>query len=200
MTYTAKIGYIKWRKQRALEWPVLKLCPTVYDKSAPRFNHYTYLKLIWILPVCLALGGCMTAAKHQQQLGETQERALTLGLVQTNIKVGMSQSDVVAALGSPNIVTGDSQNRETWIYDKIASEASFSSDSGSFSSNVSGYGNFPSGYYYSPGNSGSVSGNIGGGYNRQAGAASITQRTLTVIIKFTSTNTVESVTYNSTKF
>lgn len=81
------------------------------------------MKPIWMLSLCVVLGGCMTASQHQQQLGGTQDRALTLGLVQKQIKVGMSQSDVAAALGSPNIVTGDSQNRETWIYDKVASGA-----------------------------------------------------------------------------
>ena len=39
----------------------------------------------------------------------------------------MTQDQVAAALGSPNIVTRDAAGRETWIYDKIASEASYSS-------------------------------------------------------------------------
>lgn len=137
----------------------------------------------------------MSASKHSQQLGSTQDRALTLGVVQKQIKVGMAQAEVAAALGSPNIVTGDGQNHETWIYDKIASEASFSQDTGNVSGNAYGNGNigtFPE--------NGSVSGGVGGSYSRSAGAASITQRTLTVVIKFSSTNTVESVSYNSTRF
>ena len=153
------------------------------------------MKHIWILPICLALSGCMTASQHQQQLGGTQERALTLGLVQKEIKPGLAKSDVATALGSPNIVTGDSQNRETWIYDKVASEASYSQDSGSASANVMGSGTFPGTPNY-----GYASGNLGGSYSKSAGAASITQRTLTVVIKFTTTNTVESVSYNSTRF
>lgn len=153
------------------------------------------MKQIWILSAVLALAGCMSAAKHSQQLGSAQDRALTLGVVQKQIKVGMSQADVAAALGSPNIVTGDGQNHETWIYDKVASEASFSQDSGYVSGNASGNGNF-SGFP----DSGAVSGSVGGSYSRSAGAASLTQRTLTVVIKFTATNTVESVSYNSTRF
>lgn len=148
-----------------------------------------------MLPICLAVGGCMTAAQHQHQLGATQDRALTLGLVQKGIKAGLSQSDVAAVLGSPNIVTSDSQNRETWIYDKVATEASYSQDSGSVSATAYGNGSF-AGYP----NSGAASGNVGGSYSKSAGAASITQRTLTVVIKFTATNTVESVSYNSTRF
>jgi len=156
------------------------------------------MKQIWILPICFALGGCMSASKHYQQLGSTQDRALTVGLVQKEIKPGLSQDQVAVALGSPNIVTGDSQNRETWIYDKIASEASFSQDSGSAFASVTGTGDFPGGFPVE--NSGHVTGNFGGNYTKQAGAASMTQRTLTVVIKFNSGHTVESVSYNSTKF
>src|SRR5437867_4085233 len=104
------------------------------------------MKRIWMLPACLLVGGCMTAAQHYQRLGATEDRALTLGVVQKQIKVGLSQTDVAATLGSPNIVTGDSQNRETWIYDKVASEASFSQDSGGLNANVNGTGNFNGGF------------------------------------------------------
>ena len=54
---------------------------------------------------------------------------MTLGIVQKEIRVGLSQADVAAALGSPNIVTKDSADKETWVYDKIASEASYSASS-----------------------------------------------------------------------
>jgi len=71
----------------------------------------------------------MTAAQHQLNLGSSQEREMTLGIVQKEIRVGLSQADVAAALGSPNIVTKDSADKETWVYDKIASEASYSASS-----------------------------------------------------------------------
>jgi hypothetical protein len=159
------------------------------------------MKRLLMLPFCLIIGGCMTAAKHQQQLGTTQDRALTLGLVQKQIKPGISQAEVATALGSPNIVTGDNQNRETWIYDKIASESSFSQDNGSISATLAGNQPIIPGYSSTAiPDHGPISGNIAGAYSKSAGAASITQRTLTVIIKFSSTNTVESVSYNSTRF
>ncbi|MDB6028541.1 MAG: hypothetical protein JWM68_4764 [Verrucomicrobiales bacterium] len=156
------------------------------------------IKATLVLPLCFMLGGCMTASKHVEQLGSNRDRALTVGLVQKQIKVGMAQPDVAAALGSPNIVTGDNQKRETWIYDKIASEFSYSNDSGGVSSMVSGTGNFPAGNGSSP--SGSMTGNINGSYSKAAGATSVTQHTLTVVIKFSPENTVESVSYNSTRF
>ena len=154
------------------------------------------MKKLHLLPLLLALGGCMTAAQHSQQLGTTQDRAITLGLVQKQIKPGISQADVAAVLGSPNIVTGDNQNHETWIYDKVATEASFSEDSGGMASSVSANSSFVPYRNVSIGTSGSLSGN----YSKSAGAASLTQRTLTVIIKFSATNTVDSVSYNSTRF
>src|SRR3990170_7897662 len=93
-------------------------------------------KIVHYLGFCsvLVLGllsGCMTvphmtAAEHQQSLGSTKEREMTVGVVQKEIRRGMSQADVAEALGSPNIVTKDSVGDETWIYDKIATEASYS--------------------------------------------------------------------------
>lgn len=139
----------------------------------------------------------MTAAQHAQQLSSTNDRALTLGLVQKHVKPGVSQADVATALGSPNIVTGDNQQRETWIYDKIASEASFSQDTGSLDAFLSGTGPLGSDPF---GPNGSISGSANGNYAKSAGAASITQRTLTVVIKFNAEHQVESVAYNSTRF
>ncbi len=54
---------------------------------------------------------------------------MTLGVVQSFIKEGMSQADIASALGSPNIVTQDKDGNDTWIYDKIATETSQSGSS-----------------------------------------------------------------------
>lgn len=120
------------------------------------------------------LSGC-TAAEHQRSLGSTQEREMTVGIVQKQIRVGLSQADVAEALGSPNIVTNDGSGKETWIYDKIASEASYSS------STV--YGTI-----------------LLIGASQAAGAASTSQRTLTVVIKFDVQHLVESFAYHASKF
>ncbi len=85
----------------------------------------------FLLLVSLLLFGCMTAAQHQKSLHSTQEREMTLGIVQKEIRAGMSQADVATSLGSPNIVTKDSSGKETWVYDKIATEASYSKRAGS---------------------------------------------------------------------
>ncbi len=135
--------------------------------------------------------GCMSAAQHQQSLGSTKEREMTLGVVQKEIRVGMSQADVATALGSPNIVTKDSEGKETWIYDKIASEASYSSDSGGVGG-AAGAGGIAG--------SALILGGVGGSYGRSAGASSSTQKTLTVVIKFDQSSNVESFTYHTSKF
>ncbi|MEW6687077.1 MAG: hypothetical protein AB1393_12890 [Candidatus Edwardsbacteria bacterium] len=143
------------------------------------------------LLVFTLLSGCMTAAQHQQSLPSTQEREMTVGIVQKEIRVGMSQADVATALGSPNIVTRDSEGKETWIYDKIATEASYSKSSGGIGGGAGAGG---------VAGTTLILGLIGGGYSKEAGAMSTTQKTLTVIIKFDKNNTVESFSYHASKF
>lgn len=121
------------------------------------------------------LCGCMSAAQHQASLGSTQEREMTVGVVQKEIRVGMSQAAVATALGSPNIVTKDDEGKETWVYDKVASEASYSASGGGVNILIAGY-------------------------SRSAGAASSTQKTLTVVIKYDRKGAVESVAYHTSKF
>ena len=116
--------------------------------------------------------GCMSAAQHQQSLGSTKEREMTLGVVQKEIRVGMSQADVATSLGSPNIVTKDIEGKETWIYDKIATDVVYSqSDAGI--------------KFLTVGSSGAISKN---------------QRTLTVIIKFDSDGKVRDFSYHTSSF
>ncbi len=125
--------------------------------------------------ILLSVGACRTAQDNQRDLKSTQDREMTVGVVQREIKKGMAGASVVEALGSPNIVTKDEKERETWVYDKIATEASYSeSQNGLFL--------------------------ILGGFSNQSGASSTTQRTLTVVIKFDANGRVESFTYHSSKF
>ncbi len=124
--------------------------------------------------VGLALG-CSTAADHQRSLGSTAERETTLGIVQKEIRAGLTQDEVITALGSPNIVTRDADGHETWVYDKIATEASYSRSEL--------YGTILV---------------LGGG--TASGAASTTQKTLTVVIKFGADQRVDTFSYHSSRF
>lgn len=148
-----------------------------------------------------------TAAQHQAELASTQERKTTLGLFQSSIREGMSQADVAAAAGSPNIVSQDADGNETWIYDKISTETSHSksSDTSAQESAVGvGVGGGVVGVV------GSVLGGVLGGVSgssvdakkqsSSAGATSQSQKTLTVVIKFDEKRLVSSIRYQSSSF
>jgi len=141
--------------------------------------------MIALISILLFIG--CTPAYHQEKLASTKEREMTVGIVQKDILVGMSQTEVLQALGSPNIVTRDNNGKESWIYDKIASEASYSK------SNVGGVAG-------GGGITGSslLLGLIISGY--ESGASNTTQKTLTVVIKFDQDHLVESFSYHSSKF
>lgn len=143
------------------------------------------------LVVSLLVSSCMTAAEHQQSLPSTQERKMTIGIVQKEIRKGMAGSEVAEILGSPNIVTTDEQGREVWIYDKISTDVSYSRSSG---------GGIIGLLFGVGGGSGGVGGMPGTGFNKSAGAASKTQRTLTVVIKFDKEMKVRDFAYHSSSF
>ncbi len=105
---------------------------------------------------------------------------LTLGTVQSKISKGQSQSSVMDILGSPNIVTKDSQGREVWTYDRISSENDASS---SFVF-----------YILNP-----ISWFTGGGTNSKSSSSS-SSKSLTVLITFDDNKNVLDFTYQSLKY
>ncbi len=144
---------------------------------------------IQLLLSILFVGGCMTAGEHQQALHSSREREMILGVVQKEIYVGMPQTDVAETLGSPNIVTKDSKGNESWVYDKIATEISYSRDSGGIMGGVgTGINNWR------------ILTAGGAGYSKSAGAAASTQKTLTVVIRFDDNGLVKTLSYHSSKF
>ncbi|MCD8378082.1 MAG: hypothetical protein LUB59_04760 [Candidatus Gastranaerophilales bacterium] len=131
-------------------------------------------------------------AKHPEKYNApVQQQNFTLGLVQSKIKVGISQEEVVSALGSPNIITKDANGKDTWIYDKVASISSVAS-----SSTGAGVGGLGGGY----GGHGAGGGIINISHNRSNSNVQSNQKTLTVVIKFSNKNTVESFTYHMSNF
>ena len=144
-----------------------------------------------IAAMLLPLTGCMSAHQHYQQTHGAQERQMTVGTVQKEIRKGMSAAEVAEGLGSPNIVTTDSEGREVWVYDKISTDVTYSNDYGG------------AGVFLLIG--GTSGGTAGGGlgsanYSRSAGAQSKTQRTLTVVIKFDEQKMVRDFAYHSSRF
>lgn len=59
----------------------------------------------------------LTACANQKKIDNTNK--LTVGKIQYNITKNMSSTKVIKALGSPNIITKDKNGNTTWVYDKI---------------------------------------------------------------------------------
>jgi len=132
--------------------------------------------------VLAALAGC-TAGQHMANVTDDGSERVTVGTVQKAITVGMPAGQVAETLGSPNIVTNDEQNRETWIYDKIATDVVYSESSG--------------------GVGGLIFGGSGGGVglgSAGSGATRTSQRTLTVVIHFDDTSRVRDFAYHTSRF
>lgn len=122
--------------------------------------------------LCLLIAASLASCSSHHA---AKEREMTVGVVQKEIHQGMSQGDVAIALGSPNIVTKDQNGTQTWVYDKIASEVSYSRSQGGIWLLIAGYG-------------------------KESGSHASTQKTLTVVIKFDDKELVDKVTYHSSKF
>lgn len=136
-----------------------------------RNKQIALLKIMTLIAVAVGAIGC-PASYHAGEVNKGLEGdKITVGTVQRQIKVGMSSAEVIEALGSPNVVTTDEQRREVWVYDKIATDVAASS-----------------GYW--------TIGLVG----QSAGAASKSQRTLTIVIKFDADKKVRDFAYHSSKF
>ena len=136
-------------------------------------------KLCLFLLGVVIISGCATAARHRELTQDDKGDRLTVGKVQKEISIGMPSSRVIEALGSPNIVTTDEERREVWVYDKIATDVSYStSESGA-------------GVWLLI---------MGVGGSGSSGAKSTSQRTLTIVIKFDKENKVRDFAYHSSSF
>ena len=132
-------------------------------------------KLIFagLIPVLLA--GCLSPTYHKEKVFDEKLDKLTVGKVQREIKIGMPSAEVVQVLGSPNMVTTDEQRREVWVYDKVSTDVAYSRSEG--------YATL-----------------ILIGTDRDSGAKTSTQRTLTIIIKFDNEGKVRDFAYHTSSF
>lgn len=150
-------------------------------------------RTILVMAATSLLMGCESASDHMANVRAAQEQGdkVTVGKVQREIRVGMASSDVVQALGSPNMVTTDEKRRESWVYDKISTESVYSTSSGGTNVLVLGTKMIAN----------ALLGGVGGGnVDKTAGAGSTTQRTLTIIVKFDETAKVRDFAYHSSSF
>lgn len=146
---------------------------------------------IVLMIMALLTGGCATAGDHRAAVRDDTADRITVGKVQREIRVGMTNADVIEILGSPNVVTTDAERREVWVYDKIATETAYSTSSGGVSALILG------GFL---GNDAAGGGLGGAGYRSNSGAQSTTQRTLTIIIKFDNNQMVRDFAYRQSSF
>ena len=141
--------------------------------------------------IAMLFVSCMSATQHRQDVSNPEADRISDGKVQREIRVGMSNAEVVEVLGSPNMVTTDEKRREVWVYDKIATDHAYSTSSGGISALILGG---------SAGGSGAVGGGIGSGLSQNSGAASTSQRKLTIIIKYDEQNNVRDFAYRHSSF
>ena len=75
-----------------------------------------------VLSIGFAVGSCGPEHHARKVQSGLEGDRLSVGTVQREIHRGMSGADVIAALGSPNVVTTDEGGREVWVYDKFATD------------------------------------------------------------------------------
>ena len=115
----------------------------------------------------------------QAPTASAESNDFTLGKVQSQLKKGMSSTQVVSLLGSPNLVTSTKDGGEAWTYDKISQESE--------SSSVSGAG---------AGSSGNFFGIFGGGRSKSSNSS----KNLTLIVKLNADGLVTDYKYQSIKY
>lgn len=134
-------------------------------------NHAALVLVLATSAALTTLLGCGAGAPyHRDNVRDDSGDRVTLGNAQAQLRQGMSGSEVLEAMGSPNIVSTDESGREVWVYDKFATDATYSESRG---------------WWF-----------VGG----QAGSTSRTQRTLTVIVKFDEDARVRDVAYHQSSF
>lgn len=121
-----------------------------------------------LFAICLSVTPFLVACTAGDPI---YEEKMTVAKAQRELKIGMTSSDVIEVLGSPNMITTDDQRRETWVYDRV-------------SSNVSSSG---AGVWLL----------IGGVSSAQRTQS---QRTLTIIVKFDENSRVRDFAYRTSAF
>ncbi len=154
---------------------------------------FSFKRIAICLAVATLAAGCQTATEHARDVNTARDAGdrLTVGTVQRKIHIGMTNAQVVEVLGAPNMVTTDEKRRENWVYDKISTQTVYSASSGGI--NTLFLGGLVTG-------SAGIGAFGGAGYRSGAGAASTSQRTLTIIIKFDGQNRVRDFAYRSSSF
>ena len=135
----------------------------------------------------VAVGVDPAAAGDRAKAKEAPSSAFTLGVVQKELRPGLSQADVAERLGAPNILTRDGEGREAWVYDRVSSETEASSGSIGIAGGGMGVGS-------------TFMGLLGINASKRSDKARSSQRTLTVVVRFSAAGTVETFTWHDSRF
>jgi hypothetical protein len=127
------------------------------------------------------------AAGGREKAKAEPPAAFTLGVVQKALRPGLSQADVAERLGSPNIVTREADGREAWVYDRVSTEVEASRRS----VGVGGLGSGAGGSFWEL---------LGIGALKSSEKARSSQRTITVVIRFSAAGAVEAFTWHDSRF
>jgi outer membrane protein assembly factor BamE (lipoprotein component of BamABCDE complex) len=156
--------------------------PSDNDLEKEKIMQRNIIRVSLLASAAILISAC-SATQHRAEVQDDSIDRVTVGTVQREIVVGMPSSEVAAILGAPNIVSTDAERREVWIYDKISTDVSYSRSSGVVA--------------------GLLVGSDGGGAvagSKNAGAASSSQRTLTIIIKYDDASFVRDFSYRTSSF
>lgn len=156
------------------------------------------LSLALVLTIIAPAFAAKLEGNVNKQTVPVREQELTVGTVQKYVHAGMAQDEVALALGSPNIVTQDANGKETWIYDKISSSITDRNKNESVMEN-STYTRYFWHDILTFATLGLINKNVKPEL-KDVSQVVTTQKTLTIIVKFDSTNKVESYTYHMSKF
>ena len=137
-------------------------------------SNSAWLASVLVSLLTLLQSGCQNV--QEQESIKTEK--MTVATAQRSIRIGMSSSAIVEALGSPNLVTTDEKRRETWAYDKISSDA------------VDTRSSLATGLIFFPLL-------VGEGSTHRS---SRNQRTLTIVVKFDEHSKVRDFAYHSSSF
>lgn len=129
--------------------------------------------VLFTIAALLSLAAC---APVQTKPVTTRNSELTHGNVQMNLKVGeTTQTQVLEAFGAPNITSIDGSGQEVWTYQRAATVTQSESSSGFWTILLAGQ-------------------------SREASGFEQTQRTMTLIIKFSEKKVVSDFRSRSTEF
>jgi outer membrane protein assembly factor BamE (lipoprotein component of BamABCDE complex) len=144
---------------------------------------FKIFKIFFFLAIITLLNQC---TNNEKKYSPEDPNKLTLGKVQQTLKKGMSQGEIVVALGSPNLVTSDADGLETWVYDKLSTEVNSNNSKKGF--------NILGGALGSTVGAGAIVGSSSKNSN-----TSTSQKTLTVILKFVDKK-LDIFTFNASSF